>query len=205
MANEEHLMILKQGVEVWNRWRENKPEPSGPETFKLLFPDLRGANLCETNLSGANLQYVNLTGSDLSGTNLRQANLNNANLSKADLIGANLTGAVLSKIKLAEAKIDGTTLLDNKWRPSSLSERPILLAKTPNLPLLLDQILDELTHFTLKMGINQATVFLSDRLLAWEIVNQFELNQNFFEANLQKVDLSETCLDRANLMNRVVP
>ncbi|HEX9923158.1 MAG TPA: hypothetical protein VGD99_10885, partial [Anaerolineae bacterium] len=33
-----------------------------------------------------------------------------------------------------------------------LSERPILLAKTPNLPLLLDQVLDELTHFSLENG-----------------------------------------------------
>jgi hypothetical protein len=25
MANEEHLGILKQGVEVWNQWREENP------------------------------------------------------------------------------------------------------------------------------------------------------------------------------------
>ena len=26
MANEEHLKILKQGVEVWNKWRNANPE-----------------------------------------------------------------------------------------------------------------------------------------------------------------------------------
>lgn len=26
MANQEQLEILKQGVEVWNRWREENPE-----------------------------------------------------------------------------------------------------------------------------------------------------------------------------------
>jgi hypothetical protein len=26
VANEEHLAILKQGVEVWNKWREKNPE-----------------------------------------------------------------------------------------------------------------------------------------------------------------------------------
>ena len=46
MANEEHLKILKQGVEQWNKWRlEN-----------AIKPDLSGANLSGANLSGANLQ-----------------------------------------------------------------------------------------------------------------------------------------------------
>lgn len=26
MANPEHVEILKQGVDVWNRWREENPE-----------------------------------------------------------------------------------------------------------------------------------------------------------------------------------
>jgi hypothetical protein len=41
MANQEQLAILKQGVEVWNKWREENPE------VKI---DLRGVNL-----SGADL------------------------------------------------------------------------------------------------------------------------------------------------------
>ena len=26
MANEEHVALLKQGVEVWNKWREENPD-----------------------------------------------------------------------------------------------------------------------------------------------------------------------------------
>ena len=51
MAKQEHLDILKQGVEVWNLWRERRPE---------IQPDLSGANLNGANLSGANLNEVGL-------------------------------------------------------------------------------------------------------------------------------------------------
>ena len=44
MANEEHLKILKQGVEAWNEWREKNPQ---------ITPDLIKANLTGANLSGA--------------------------------------------------------------------------------------------------------------------------------------------------------
>jgi uncharacterized protein YjbI with pentapeptide repeats len=47
MANDEHVALLKQGVDAWNAWRQANPD--------IRHPDLRGANLTEANLSGANL------------------------------------------------------------------------------------------------------------------------------------------------------
>ncbi len=44
MANEEHLKILKQGVEAWNEWRVKNPQ---------ITPGLAGANLYKANLNGA--------------------------------------------------------------------------------------------------------------------------------------------------------
>ena len=44
-ANQKHLAILRQGVEVWNQWRKNP----------RVRPNLSGANLSEANLSGVNL------------------------------------------------------------------------------------------------------------------------------------------------------
>ena len=41
MANPEHVEILKKGVEVWNRWREDNPE---------IEPDLSGEDLEEIDL-----------------------------------------------------------------------------------------------------------------------------------------------------------
>lgn len=87
MANEEHLAILKQGVLVWNKWREENSN---------VKPDLSEADLSWAILMGAYLSYVRLRGADLSGADLRGANLNEANLSKADLDMANLSGSDLS-------------------------------------------------------------------------------------------------------------
>ncbi len=36
MANQEHVEILKQGVDVWNKWRGDNP---------AIIPDLSGADL----------------------------------------------------------------------------------------------------------------------------------------------------------------
>jgi hypothetical protein len=41
MANQQHLAILKQGVEVWNQWRKEHPE---------IRPDLSEADWVETDL-----------------------------------------------------------------------------------------------------------------------------------------------------------
>ena len=49
MANEEQLAILKQGVEVWNKWKEEN---------RLIDIDLSGANLGEAILPGVHLGYL---------------------------------------------------------------------------------------------------------------------------------------------------
>jgi uncharacterized protein YjbI with pentapeptide repeats len=51
MANQEHLNVLKQGGEQWNRWRREH-ETIQPD---LSGADLRDADLCEADLEGAAL------------------------------------------------------------------------------------------------------------------------------------------------------
>jgi uncharacterized protein YjbI with pentapeptide repeats len=74
MANQEHLDILKQGVEVWNEWREEHID---------IKPNLRGAILPGTDLARANLSYAILRGGTLYGANFGSANLSYANLSQS--------------------------------------------------------------------------------------------------------------------------
>src|SRR6516165_4389529 len=93
MPEEEHLKILKQGVEQWNKWRlEN-----------AIRPDLSGANLSGANLIGTDLIDAYLSFADLSGANLSSANLSGANLIGSNLIGANLTGADLTDADLSRS------------------------------------------------------------------------------------------------------
>ena len=50
MANQEHLeLLVGQGVEVWNQWRQEKPD---------LEPDLSGSILNRADLRGALLSRV---------------------------------------------------------------------------------------------------------------------------------------------------
>jgi uncharacterized protein YjbI with pentapeptide repeats len=117
MANDEHLKILKQGVEQWNKWRI---ENEGARLEKSIRPDLSGANLIGADLIGtdlmdAYLSFADLSGADLSGAELIDANLigaylSGANLSGANLIGANLIGANLSGANLSGANLSGAYL-----------------------------------------------------------------------------------------------
>lgn len=77
--------------------------------------DLRGADLGEADLKGANLREADFRGAnlgeaDLRGANLRKANLGWANLSEADLRGADLRGANLGWANLRGTNLGGARL-----------------------------------------------------------------------------------------------
>jgi hypothetical protein len=116
MANEEHVALLKQGVDAWNKWRnENaniRPDLSRADLFGA---ELSEANLGGANLSGAYLGRADLNGADLSrailsSANLGGANLSGANLSVANLIAANLYGADLQRAILVNTDLTGADL-----------------------------------------------------------------------------------------------
>jgi hypothetical protein len=101
MASEEHLQIIRQGVDAWNEWRKKNPK---------LIPDLSGTDLSFASLSGANFSWANLGGVNLSGANLSGANFYEAHLITAHLDGANLSGADLSATRLGGANLGGANL-----------------------------------------------------------------------------------------------
>src|SRR5229473_1001124 len=118
MANQEHLDILKQGVEAWNQWRQVYPGiPTDLEYANLRFTNFRYADLSDANFLQANLSHADLLQANLSHADLSYANLSSVNLMFSDLhplidvsnlfavfsridnilpSGANLSGAKLS-------------------------------------------------------------------------------------------------------------
>ncbi|MFN6181097.1 MAG: pentapeptide repeat-containing protein [Dolichospermum sp.] len=109
MANPEHLAILKQGVEVWNKWRDEnqyvRPNLSGTDLSKA---DLSGANLGGAFLLQANLNGANLGGAFLVEAFLLDAKLSGAFLFDANLFDADLRWADLSGANLAMSQVIGT-------------------------------------------------------------------------------------------------
>ncbi len=131
MANSEHLKILKQGVEVWNRWREDQEE---------VLPDLSRADLRGVNLNAARLQFANLSrarlqrasfvqsrlqhadlrGARLLEADLRRADLQQANLQRVDFRRADLRGALLQNADLWNAYFENAKLQKARLRHADL-------------------------------------------------------------------------------------
>jgi uncharacterized protein YjbI with pentapeptide repeats len=125
MANEEQLSVLKQGAQIWNRWRFNNRE-----RIDLSVADLRGFSLSRyakaevidedlgddpwgrINLDGVNLRGATLCNSFLEAAVLMNANLSNADFTGAKLVGAFFNGANLSEANLSQADLSSAELDD---------------------------------------------------------------------------------------------
>ncbi|NJO49562.1 MAG: hypothetical protein HC840_09060 [Leptolyngbyaceae cyanobacterium RM2_2_4] len=136
MTDNDYLSLIDQGVEAWNRWREEHPEIKPDLSRAYLFEaELSGFNFSDVNFSrvcliGANLKRANLSSADLNGAyaggaNLSEANLKGANLSSANLSEANFTGADLTAAKaeatdLTAAQMTGACL--ENWQISKATK-----------------------------------------------------------------------------------
>ena len=116
VANPEHLKILKQGVDAWNKWREENPgivpDLGGADLMEahLRWADFTSANLGGTDFSAADLRWADVTVADLRGAGFHGADLSEADFREADLRGANLVGAHLRWTHLRRADLRGADL-----------------------------------------------------------------------------------------------
>jgi uncharacterized protein YjbI with pentapeptide repeats len=152
MADEEHLDILRQGVDTWNQWREDDPYAS-PDLSgsSLKWAELAQVNFCWADLSqadlySATLSRANLIGADLSGADLSQAWLTRANLTMAKLEYADLKWTRLSEANLFRSRLKGTIFKKADLRGANFRESIFNATVIIDVDLSEAEGLDEITH-----------------------------------------------------------
>jgi uncharacterized protein YjbI with pentapeptide repeats len=212
MADEEHLAKLKEGVEVWNQWRDEnptiRPDLSGADLTQmdLTLVDLYEANLAGANLAGihvyeARLAGANLPGTRLSGADLRAADFEGANLRGADLSWANLPNSNLRRVDLRDADLFRANLSGAQFFQAVLSHADLTRADLSDAHLV--EAGAEMTNLSganlQRADLMLANFFQAD--LSGADLRGTKLNMaSFSESNLAGADLSEAYLFKADLV-----
>ena len=127
MANPDHLKILKQGVEVWNQWREESPETrpdlSREKLAQLDLPqaDLRDVDFSHSYLRGGSFPLADMRRADLRGADMKCAFLVRTNLGSAVLVDTDIQSSDLGNAQLAEADLRNANLSHAECRASNFA------------------------------------------------------------------------------------
>ncbi len=182
MANKDQLRIIQQGVEAWNKWREENPDER---------IDLRKASLFKANLSGANLSQADLRESDLREANISRAKLSRADLRKADISRADISNADISKASLFKAKLGEVDLHGADLRGTLLSRAHLAKANF-HMAKLSGACLCEAGL----SGADLREADLEDASLRFASLREADLSK----ASLRRSDLRGASLDKAILI-----
>jgi uncharacterized protein YjbI with pentapeptide repeats len=191
MANPEHLDIIKHGVDVWNKWRD---ENYGIE------PDLAQADLHEVELKEANLSET-----DLRKANLRGSSFQGATFIKADLRGADLQKASFNLANLNEANLSEAVLRDTDLSEATLKKAYLIRADLVGADLFEADLerADFRWAFLIRTNLRHANLHKVD--FRWAYLIEADLSEaNLSEANLIETNLSKTDLKRVNFRNALV-
>jgi len=228
VENQEHLDILKRGVEEWNKWREEHSEIQP----QINGASLNGVNLSEINLSGshitnsffggtkfigANLHGVvmhgstvndaDLSGADLSegnfsGVNFTQANLFRANFTRTYLMRANFRGANLCEANLNEALLSGAEFYFANLGKANLIRADLSTAILTNAWLNMADLSKANLGGSYLVSALLSEANLTDAYLKGANFSDADLSDaNLKDANLSRAILVGTNLTRANLTN----
>ncbi len=173
MPNLEHVQLLLQGSDRWNRWR-------------LLYPkvriDCRNADLGRIELSRADLSKVDLSGAYLYKADLSEAHLGKANMNGANLSGADFSKANLSRTSISRAYLNGASFNQANMNRADLSE-------------------SNLTKASLNEANLQEADLSESTLIKADLIEANLRKADLSGANLREADLREADLRDANLRN----
>ena len=198
MANEEQLSILKQGVEVWNKWREENPDVLAVD---LRETDLAGAYIPDAHLLRANFRGANLRGADLTGAHLPGADLYIANLTQANLVGANLRGADLNGAKLIDANLRGADLFSANLTHADLTGANLIDANLRGAKLIDANLTGaDLSEADLNGGNLTGAKLIDANLRRARLIDANLRRAKLVDANLTGANLTGANLTGANLI-----
>ena len=120
MANQEHLDILKQGVEIWNKWRKEHPDVEPDLSFGVFIRN----DLSRTNFKSTLLHRATFTGEAPLGNDFLKGDFLMAqeSLCNIDLSGANLRGAYFYQTILDEADFSYASVAQTIFRNIDLRQ-----------------------------------------------------------------------------------
>lgn len=177
MANPEHHEILKQGVEVWNKWRTENPG---------IRPDLSEANLMGADLRGANFWMTDLADADLIDVKLADANLILACLHDAKVVCGDLSRSNLSRADLGEADFTDANLNNVRFEEATLSKACFRRANLEYANLVLAFLFDaNLIEANFDNANLQAADFRKANLAKANLKNAYLGGANFTDATIK--------------------
>jgi len=225
MANEEQLSILKQGVEVWNKWvskfrSDNSVSPVqiGTDYFKVnddndksrvaVNKDAKQKKRHSENTKSKDRLSFSFTGEpripniDLSGAFLSYTDLNGVDFGEANLIKTNLNEADLRRAKLRIANLREARLIKTKlnfadMRGANLREANLLGANLQGADL---RSADLSGADLLGADLSDANL-MGAKLERANLIGAKLVAADLRSTKLSGADMSEADLRKANLSN----
>ena len=191
MPKPEHFEIVNQGVDAWNKWREENPE---------IEPDLSDCDLSEMRLNNANFGDTDLRRSDLRNTDFR-----GSNLVRADLRAANITKASFNLAKMREANFSEAYIRESDLSEADLKRAYFIRADLVRVDLWETNLTKADFRWSYLIGTDLKHANLNQADLRWSHMSEVNLSEaNLSEANLIKASLTKANLHHANLKDITV-
>jgi uncharacterized protein YjbI with pentapeptide repeats len=197
MGNSEHLSILHQGVEAWNRWRDEHPTVT-PELAdaKLDGCDLRRYNFKEAKFIGAQMVSADLRDADFGGAFVKDATLNNAKVEGANFKGTNFFQSRLVEVDFSRSVFGGTCFLEALLWDANLSRLDLRTALFKGARLERANL-----SFANLSGIDLTKADFTDASLVCACLTNSELSgASFIGTNLTNADLTGANLTGAYIV-----
>lgn len=185
MTNPEHVKWLLEGVNIWNRRRQNKP----------FIPDLNDVDIYtlfknKDMLSDSGLiplQGINLSGAGLNRSTLNFANLSNANLSNISAMQAKFDNSIFDNVDACNAAMLNSSITRTNILSANFSE-----ADTRRIDF----------KYSNLSGSNFSNISSTGADFEHTILRDVDFNGADLErADLSFTDLEKTSFIQANMVN----